>query len=126
VSTDSADGGDRPDQHRPGGGHPGWGPPASPVVPQHPQATTALVLGIVALAGAVMCVLPIVLAPVAWVVGGRAVREIDAHPGRWRGRELAEAGRVMGIVGTCLMAVGLAFTALLLGTAFLPWLPFLF
>lgn len=94
----------------------GWAPPPSPLVPQHPRATTALVLGIVSIVGAFVCVLPILVAPFAWVIGGRATRDIDAQPGRWRGRELAEAGRVLGIVGTCLLVAGLALFA-----AWLTW-----
>ncbi len=73
----------------------GWEPPA------HPQATTALVLGIVSL---VLCQL---LGPVAWVVGGRAVKEIDASGGVIGGRSNAQTGRILGMVATGLMALGL-------------------
>lgn len=80
--------------------------------PSHPSATTALVLGIVSLAGAMFCLVPIVMAPFAWVIGGRAVREIDASAGALGGRGSAQAGRVLGIVGTALMVLGiLAFIA---------------
>jgi hypothetical protein len=81
--------------------------------PEHPSATTAMVLGIVGLVGIATCGgITLVLSPVAWVVGGRAVREIDAQPGRHSGREKANAGRIMGIVGTVLLGVGvLAFVA---------------
>jgi hypothetical protein len=76
-------------------------------VPDHPSATTALVLGIVGLVGVVVCLgIPLVLSPFAWVIGSRAVREIDASPGRYRGRENANAGRIMGIIGTVLLVVG--------------------
>lgn len=34
--------------------------------PDHPKATTAMVLGIVALAGGMICYLPFFLAPFAW------------------------------------------------------------
>src|SRR5262249_38692902 len=58
--------------------------------PDHPSATTALVLGIIGLVGIVFCGgLTLVLSPVAWVVGGRAVREIDAAPGQYTGRDRA-------------------------------------
>lgn len=68
--------------------------------PDHPQATLVLVLGIV---GITVCS---VVAPVAWVMGGRVVAEIDASNGQIGGRANANAGRILGIVGTAL--IGLA------------------
>jgi hypothetical protein len=77
-------------------------------LPQHPSATTAMVLGIVSLAGLLFTVgITLLLAPAAWVVGARAVREIDASPGRYAGRDRAQAGKVMGIIGTVLLALGI-------------------
>jgi hypothetical protein len=67
--------------------------------PRHPQATTSLVLGILGLA---LCGL---LAPFAWYIGGAAVKEIDASPHAYSGRSEANAGRIMGIVGTALIAL---------------------
>lgn len=75
---------------------PGYPPPYY-APPQHPQATTALVLGIL---GIVVCG---ILAPIAWSIGGKAVREIDANPAAYSGRGEANAGRIMGIVGTCIL-----------------------
>ncbi|MDX6359412.1 MAG: hypothetical protein QOH37_2466 [Nocardioidaceae bacterium] len=95
-------------------------PPApayAPLPPNHPQATTALVLGIL---GVVVCG---VIAPFAWNIGGKAVQEIDASGGAWGGRTEANAGRILGIVGTALLVLGvLAFVAFMvmfvaLGTA---------
>ncbi|RQN10217.1 DUF4190 domain-containing protein [Aeromicrobium camelliae] len=84
-----------------GGGD--WQPPA-----KHPQATLVLILGIL---GLVLCS---VLAPIAWVMGNRAVREIDSSPQPVAGRGEANAGRIMGIIGTVLLAIGLlAFIALI-------------
>ncbi len=75
--------------------------------PKHPSATTAMVLGIIALAGGFFCGLPFLLAPFAWSKGSRAVREIDASGGGLSGREQANAGRIMGIIGTVLLGLGL-------------------
>ncbi len=66
-----------------------------------------MVLGIVSLIGLFICVFPILAAPFAWRIGGRVVKEIDAQPGRWSGREQAQAGRIMGIIGTVLLVLGL-------------------
>ena len=56
--------------------------------PDHPQATLVLVLGIVSV---VVCGL---VGPVAWVIGNRVVREIDASDGQLGGRSTANAGRI--------------------------------
>lgn len=59
---------------------------------EHPQGTTILVMGIL---GIVFC--PI-LAPVAWVMGNTALREIDAQPGRYSNRGIVQAGRLCGMI----------------------------
>jgi hypothetical protein len=95
-------------------GGPQGGPYGQPL-PAHPSATTAMVLGLVGLAGILLCGgLTLVLSPFAWVIGGRAVKEIDAQPGRYSGRDQAQGGRIMGMVGTGLLVLGvLALIALL-------------
>jgi hypothetical protein len=76
-------------------------PAYGPIRPDHPQATTVLILGIV---GIVACGLA---APFAWVMGNRVVREIDASGGTLGGRSNANVGRVCGIVGTALLGLAL-------------------
>ena len=72
--------------------------------PEHPRATVALIIGIL---GVVLCYL---VAPAAWIIGQRTVADIEASGGRWQGRSKANAGYVLGIVGTIVlsMVVGLA------------------
>ena len=92
-------------------GQPAYGyPPAQPLqggygylAPEHPKATTALVLGIL---GLVTCQ---IVSPFAWAIGKRTVTEIDASGGRLGGRSQAQAGSILGIVGTVLLALGLVF-----------------
>ncbi|WP_332662208.1 DUF4190 domain-containing protein [Aeromicrobium sp.] len=94
---------------------PGYGYPQVPQQPpKHPQATTAMVFGIVSLAGLFACVLPILLAPVAWILGAKAVKEIDANPGAYSGRSEASAGKIMGIIGTCLLVLVLIGVTILI------------
>jgi hypothetical protein len=81
--------------------------PYGAITTPHPQATTALILGIVALAGTFLCALPILLGPWAWYTGAKVRREIDAEPQRWSGRGEATAGYVMGIVTTILLILAL-------------------
>ena len=82
----------------------GYGPP------DHPRASTSMVLGIL---GLVLCQ---VVAPFAWVTGRQALREIDASGGRWGGRGQAQAGYVLGIVGTVIL--GLAVVGVVLYVLF--------
>ena len=82
-------------------------PPYGPPPPNHPQAITVLVLGIL---GLVVCG---ILGPFAWVMGNRAVREIDASRGALGGRTEANVGRILGIVATVLLIVGLVVVVLI-------------
>jgi hypothetical protein len=94
----------------------------APKPPEHPSATTAMVLGLIGLVGILVCGgLTLVVSPFAWAIGSRALREIDADPAAYSGREMASAGRVMGIVGTGLLAIGvvvaLGVVVLIVGVA---------
>lgn len=98
---------------------PGWypGPPAVRL-PDHPDSTKAMVLGLLALIGGFTCYLPLALGPWAWVTGRRAVREIDAQPGRYEGRGQAMAGFVMGVIATVLLLLGVLLVLGLLALFF--------
>jgi hypothetical protein len=65
-----------------------------------------MILGILGIAVCGIC------APFAWSIGSKAVKEIDANPAAYSGRSEANAGKIMGIVGSCLLIAGLAFVAL--------------
>lgn len=60
-----------------------------------------MVLGIL---GLVLCSF---VAPFAWITGKRTMDEIDASYGRLGGRGMAQAGYVMGIIGTVLLGLTL-------------------
>ena len=96
-----------PEQQPPFGGYPpnqyGAPPYGGFVPPDHHQAVTVLILGIL---GLVLCQL---ISPFAWVMGNRVVGEIDASGGQLGGRSTANAGRICGIVGTVLCGLGLLF-----------------
>jgi uncharacterized membrane protein YjgN (DUF898 family) len=91
-------------------GQPQGYPPVA-YAPDHPRATTALVLGIL---GIVLCQ---VVAPFAWRIGKRTVDEIDASHGQLGGRGSAQAGYVLGIIGTALLVLGLVALLLFAGLA---------
>jgi hypothetical protein len=69
----------------------------------HPQAVAALVLGVV---GLVICSY---VGIAAFIVGGRARKEILAQPQRYSGLGMATAGWVMGIVGIILAVLTTLF-----------------
>ena len=70
-----------------------------PPPPKHPQATTVLVLGIL---GLVLCQ---VLGPFAWSMGNKAQKEMQANPGAYSGDSEINAGRILGIIGTAMLAL---------------------
>ena len=83
-----------------------------PMPEDHPRATTALVLGIL---GVVICN---VLGPFAWKIGKNATTDIDASGGRLGGRGQAQAGYILGIIGTVLLVIGVIGGVLLIFGAF--------
>ena len=117
-------------EHEPPPGY--WGqqaqPPAQPPYPgypphapygyaprPHPEANKVLALGLIAVVGGMSCYLPVFVAPFAWVIGNRVTREIDAAGGQWGGRGEAQTGRILGMVGTGLLVLGLLLLALFIG-----------
>jgi hypothetical protein len=90
---------------------PGARPPygyGQPVPADHPQATAILVLGIL---GLVFCQM---LGPFAWVMGRRALKEIDSSGGTIGGRAQVGAGYVCGIVATVLMVLSVVIVVVVL------------
>jgi len=89
----------------------GYGPPGAygGYAPRdHPQGTTVLVLGIVSWVICGLC------APFAWVMGNNALREIDRNPAAYSNRGAVQAGRILGMIYTILMLLGLAFIVVII------------
>lgn len=84
----------------PGAPYPPYpGMPVGGQPPAHRQAMTAMILGIVGL----LCFSP--AAPFAIWLGHKAMREIDASGGQLSGRGQAQAGFIMGIIGSVLLVL---------------------
>jgi hypothetical protein len=77
----------------------------------HPKAQTAMILGIL---GLVCCS---ILAIPAYVIGNNAVNEIDASGGQLGGRGMANAGKIMGIIGMVLLALSVLYVIVVFGIA---------
>jgi hypothetical protein len=73
--------------------------------PDHPQATMALVLGLVGVVGAFILCFPLLVAPFAWGVGHSALKDIRASQGQIGGESQARTGMILGIVGTALLVL---------------------
>jgi len=71
--------------------------------PEDSQATTVLVLGIL---GLVLCQF---LGPFAWSMGSKELAAIDAGRRPPENRGTAQAGKVLGIIATVLLIVGVVF-----------------
>lgn len=69
--------------------------------PEDSQATTILVIGILAL---VLCQ---ILGPIAWVMGNNELAGIDAGRRPPQNRGTAQAGRILGIIATVLLIISL-------------------
>lgn len=76
--------------------------------PESSQAVLVFVLGIL---GLLMCQ---ILAPIAWAIGNGELRGIAEGRRPPQDRGLASAGRVLGIIGTVLLGLGLLFGLLFL------------
>lgn len=107
----------------PGYGPPGYGPPGYGPPPgngyggypaEHPQGTTILVLGIVSVVFTFVCGLGALLGPVAWIMGNKAIKEIDASPQLCTNRGQIQGGRVCGIIASALLLLGVAFFVFIL------------
>lgn len=88
----------------PTGPYPPYGTPmpgAGPRPADHPQAVVVLVLGIVGLTVFQVC------APIAWYLGSKAKREIETSDGAVGGLNLVNLGRILGMVGTAILALAL-------------------
>ncbi|MCY7395129.1 MAG: branched-chain amino acid ABC transporter permease [Nocardioides sp.] len=66
------------------------------------HATTSIVLGVLGLTLTVG-----ITSPFAFLQANKALAEIDAAPGHYEGRMLAQVGRVLGVVGTVYLVVWL-------------------
>lgn len=93
---------------------PGYGAPYVTMPPNHPSATTAMVLGIVGLGMGLVCGLA-VLSPFAWYLGAKARREARRHPELYRADGQATAGFVLGIIGTVILVLALIAIVVYIG-----------
>ena len=79
-------------------------------------ATPALVVGIVGIAlGVIGAGLGFLLSPVALVLGWRSKRRIAASNGQLGGMGNAQAGFILGLIGTIFLLLGIVLIVLIIG-----------
>jgi hypothetical protein len=103
TMTTPPDGPDQPGQYPAGGYTQGPPPGYGYAAPDHPKAVTALILGTL---GLITCQ---VMSPFAWAIGKKAVAEIDASGGRIGGRGQAQAGYILGVIGSVVLGLAVLF-----------------
>lgn len=86
------------------------------VEPDGVQASTIFALGIVGIAGGFSCGLPMVCAPIAWIMGNKALARIEQLGDVPESmQQQVRTGRILGIVGTALLVLGLIALIALFG-----------
>ncbi len=88
-------------------------PPVPPPVPpggypasQFPESSNALLALILSIANFFVC--PI-LGPIAWFIAGKELEGIEAGRRDPSKRDQANAARILGMIGTALLALGVIF-----------------
>ncbi|MCL2785586.1 MAG: hypothetical protein FWD55_09215 [Propionibacteriaceae bacterium] len=66
-------------------------------LPEHPEAITVLILGVLSFG------MMGILGPIAWIMGNKAKRQCEA--GQYRMSDALSTGRILGIVGSVLAIV---------------------
>ena len=86
-------------------------PPAPPAQPSSNRPTIALVLSIVGIVCCPIC------APIAWYMGKQELSAISAGQAPEAGRGLAQAGMIIGIIGSVFLLLWLLWVLLFGGMA---------
>ena len=87
----------------------------APLLPEHPNSTLVLTLGIVGMLTNFIF-LPFV-SPIAWYLGAKARRDMAHYPGVYRDSGKLTAGFVLGMIGTLLALAFIGLFVLLLVAA---------
>lgn len=76
-------------------------------LPEHPQGTTILVLGIVGF-------FITICAPIAWYLGSKAQKEIAASGQHYANEQNIKIGKILGMVLTILAIVGIVIAIIII------------
>ncbi len=99
-------------QPQPGYPAPGYGYP-----PQYPEESGALVALLVSVLGLVVC--SGIICPVGWYLANKEITAIQEGRRDPTKSDVAKAAKIVGIIGTALLAIGVLFFVLFFGIAIL-------
>jgi hypothetical protein len=91
------------------GGVSPYGAAPTPIAVPHPQASLALILGILGTVLGFSCIIGGLVGIGGIVLGRRVKNDIDADPGRYTGRSQAVAGLITGIIGVSICVLATIF-----------------
>jgi hypothetical protein len=74
-----------------------------------------MITGIVSLVLACGYGVGLLASPVAWYLGKSSMNRIDASQGQLGGRGMAQAGMILGIIGTALLVLGIILAVVVFG-----------
>lgn len=107
--------GQQPYGQQPYGQQPAYGYGGfTPAPPQDGQALAAMIVGIVSLVLACGYGIGLLGSPVAMFLGRSSMKRIDASNGQLSGRGMAQAGFVMGLIGTVFLVLGIIFAIVII------------
>ncbi len=94
----------QPQYGQPQYGQPQYGQPYGAAV-EHPQGTTVLILGVLGIFTAIC-------APIAWVLGNKAKKEIAVSGVQYANEQNLNIGRILGMVFTIIYAASIVLAVL--------------
>lgn len=98
-------------------GQPAYGGYPAPPPANHGGALASMIVGIASLVLGCTAGIGLLGSPVAWWLGAKAKREIDASQGQLGGRGMAQTGFILGIIGTVLLVLAIAVVIVLVAVA---------
>jgi hypothetical protein len=96
----------QPGQYQPGGQPMPYGQPYGAPPQEHPQGTLILVFGILG-------IFITIFAPIAWYMGNKAKREIQASGIQYSNEQNVNIGRILGKVFTIIAIISIALTIII-------------
>ena len=79
-------------------------PPQQPYYQGYPEASQSTLVLVLGILGLVVCQ---ILSPIAWYLASQELTAIDTGRRDPSGRSVANAGRILGIIGSVLLVLGL-------------------
>ena len=103
-------------QYPPSGYPPGY-PPYQTAPPNDGLGLAAMIIGIVSLVGSCLYGVGLLGAPAALIMGRISMKRIDRSNGQLGGRGMAQAGFILGIIGSIFLALAIIALVVIIAVA---------